>query len=144
MQTEDNKATKPPIILDTNILISAIIFPGDVTRQILLQGFREYRVVFSDETWDEFAVVMQRQEFERRLPLRERLLALEGIALRSEVISVPAGVTDCRDAKDNKFLDLALSTQASCIVTGDKDLLDLHPWRGVNILTPSDFIANEK
>lgn len=50
-------------------------------------------------------------------------------------------VTDCRDAKDNKYLELALASGAGIIVSGDADLLVLHPWRGVRILRPADYLV---
>ena len=43
------------------------------------------------------------------------------------MVSVSSVVTDCRDAKDNKFLELAIDGVATCIITGDQDLLVLHP-----------------
>jgi predicted nucleic acid-binding protein len=51
-------------------------------------------------------------------------------------------VTDCRDAKDNKYLELALAAGARTIVSGDSDLLVLHPWRGVRILNPAAYLAD--
>ncbi len=48
---------------------------------------------------------------------------------------------ECQDPKDNKYLELALSGQAECIVTGDDDLLVLTPWRGIEILTVQEFLA---
>ena len=51
-------------------------------------------------------------------------------------------ITECRDPNDDKFLELAVSTNASCIVTGDKDLLVLHPFRGIPILNAADFFNN--
>ncbi|MBV9812051.1 MAG: putative toxin-antitoxin system toxin component, PIN family, partial [Acetobacteraceae bacterium] len=50
-------------------------------------------------------------------------------------------VTDCRDNKDNKYLELALASGAGVIVSGDDDLLALHPWRGVRILRPAAYLA---
>ena len=44
--------------------------------------------------------------------------------------------SDCRDPKDDKFLELALNGKATHIVSGDEDLLVLHPFRGIPILTP--------
>ena len=49
-------------------------------------------------------------------------------------------LTDCRDPKDNKYLELALTAGAETIVSGDDDLLILHPWRGVRILQPADYL----
>lgn len=58
----------------------------------------------------------------------------------SESISKIFTITACRDPKDNKFLELAVAAKASCIITGDKDLLELHPFRGIPILTVNDFL----
>ncbi|MBX9698740.1 MAG: putative toxin-antitoxin system toxin component, PIN family, partial [Acetobacteraceae bacterium] len=50
-------------------------------------------------------------------------------------------VAACRDAKDDKYLELALAARADLIVSGDDDLLVLHPWRGVRILRPAEYLA---
>ena len=47
---------------------------------------------------------------------------------------------DCRDAKDNRYLELALAARAAAIVSGDEDLLVLDPWRGVRVLRPAQFL----
>lgn len=57
------------------------------------------------------------------------------------MIEVHDLVTECRDPNDNKFLELALSGQGSHIVTGDVDLLVLHPFRGIAIVTPQSFLT---
>ena len=46
----------------------------------------------------------------------------------------------CRDPKDDQILELAVSGNADCIVTGDDDLLTLNPFRGIAIITPADFL----
>jgi len=48
----------------------------------------------------------------------------------------------CCDPKDDKFLELAVAANASCLITGDKDLLALHPFRKISILNATDFIAD--
>ena len=50
-------------------------------------------------------------------------------------------MTDCRDPKDDKYLELALAAGADMIVSSDGDLLALHPWRGVRILRPAEYLA---
>ena len=50
-------------------------------------------------------------------------------------------VTDCRDPKDNKYLELALAAKADVIVSSDKDLLVLHPWRDIPVLLPAAYLA---
>jgi len=59
----------------------------------------------------------------------------EALFIESEV-----KISECRDPKDNKFLELAVAGDANCIVTGDKDLLVLNPFRGIKIISPSDFL----
>jgi putative PIN family toxin of toxin-antitoxin system len=50
-------------------------------------------------------------------------------------------VKDCVDPKDNMILECALSGNADIILTGDDHLLRLHPWRGILILTPAQYLA---
>ena len=71
--------------------------------------------------------------------LRDEVLAL--IDTFGVFFAPSERVTDCRDAKDNKYLELALAAGAGTIVTGDADLLVLHPWRGVRILQPAAYLA---
>ena len=57
------------------------------------------------------------------------------------IVPQAAMVRECRDPKDDKFLELALDGQADLLVTGDEDLLALHPWRGIPILSPANYLA---
>lgn len=57
------------------------------------------------------------------------------------MVNVLETVTECRDPRDNKFLELAVSGRATHIVTGDSDLLALHPFRGIIVVSPSSFLA---
>jgi len=52
-------------------------------------------------------------------------------------------VHDCRDPKDNKFLEVAVNGEADVMVTGDEDLLVLNPYRGIRIVSPSAYVAAE-
>jgi putative PIN family toxin of toxin-antitoxin system len=51
-------------------------------------------------------------------------------------------VSDCRDASDNKFLELDWAVEAKFLVTGDPDLLELDPWRGIRVIALKEFIEN--
>jgi len=133
-------ASKLRIILDTNTLVSAFLFSGETPRAALQHALNDYQVVFSPETWDELADVFQRDKFDAVLPRASRMRVLAELARYIDVVTVTSAITDCRDDKDNKFLALALDSGATSIVSGDKDLLTLHPWRGVVILSPGDFL----
>jgi putative PIN family toxin of toxin-antitoxin system len=52
-----------------------------------------------------------------------------------------ARVRECRDPKDDKYLELALASGAETIVSSDDDLLVLNPWRGVRIVKPAAYLA---
>jgi predicted nucleic acid-binding protein len=60
---------------------------------------------------------------------------------KGTLVDIAEEVRLCRDPKDDKFLELVVSGRASSMVTGDQDLLVLHPFRGVPILTPAQFLA---
>lgn len=58
----------------------------------------------------------------------------------AEMVEIDEAITICRDPKDNKLLELAVSGNANFLVTGDKDLLVLNPFRGIEIIVPRDFL----
>jgi predicted nucleic acid-binding protein len=65
---------------------------------------------------------------------------LSGLVQLAEIVDVQDSITACRDPKDDKFLELAVSGQADVIVTGDADLLTLHPFQGIEVLSPAAFV----
>jgi uncharacterized protein len=66
--------------------------------------------------------------------------ALELLAAAALWVDPAEKLEDCRDAKDNRYLELALAARAAVIVSGDKDLLVLNPWRGIRVLRPAQFL----
>jgi len=134
---------KPRLILDTNVIISGVLLKGEAIRSLLIYLLNEYQLVFSQTTWDELASVFQRDAFEKMMPLGARLRVLAELASKVEVVESTSIVTDCRDPKDNKFLSLAIDANAIAIVTGDKDLKVLHPYKGIAIQSPADFMRRQ-
>ena len=70
----------------------------------------------------------------------ERMEFLAVLLREATLVEVTMHVGECRDPQDNKFLELAASGRALCIVSGDQDLLVLHPFRGIPIVTPRGFL----
>jgi putative PIN family toxin of toxin-antitoxin system len=89
----------------------------------------------------EIAGVLGRPRFALTIPLARRERVLEILRRAAVWFEPEVRVTDCRDPKDDKYLELALAAGAETIVSSDDDLLVLHPWRGVHILRPADYLA---
>lgn len=127
-------------VFDTNSLVSAHLLPQSVTRKAFDIALEKGILVHSRETFSELIDVFTRPKFDKYISLEDRLNAISIIEIKSQLIEVTVPVIACRDPKDDKFLTLALSIKADCIITGDKDLLVLHPFREIPILTPADFL----
>ncbi|HUG67433.1 MAG TPA: putative toxin-antitoxin system toxin component, PIN family [Pirellulaceae bacterium] len=128
-------------ILDTGVVVSAVLLPRSVPRQAFDLAVSRGALLVSDRTIIELDEVLRRPKFDRYVSESHRLEFLAALLREAEVIEVHDVVTECRDPKDNKFLELALSGQGSHIVTGDLDLLVLHPFRGIAIVNPKSFLV---
>jgi len=129
------------IVADTNVLVSAAIKPhGRFARQ-LRQG--AFQILLSDAVLDEFVDVVNRPRLRVKYQLTPQYihLFLHLLRLRSQYIEPTEKITASRDAADNKFLELAVAGAAEVLVSNDSDLLALHPFRDIPILTTSDFAA---
>jgi|SRR6185312_3100024 len=129
-------------VFDTNTLVSAFLSEHSKPTLAYEKAKRIGQLSASIETYDEFCDVFVRDKFDKYISLETRLSIIDEyrvIAIFSEIFET---ITDCRDPKDDKFLELAVSASASCIITGDKDLLILHPFRNIPILNAVDFLNN--
>ena len=95
----------------------------------------------SYQTLEELTLVLFRKKFDKYfLNDTERLEIVDKIGQNSILFEPDARISDCRDPKDNMILELAVSANATCIISGDEDLLVLHPFRGIPILKAPDFL----
>ena len=119
--------------------------PDSVPRQALLNALRTFELAASVATLHELREVLQRPKFDRYASLRARLDFLALVSRHAHLVEVDAASEQaasgaCRDAKDAKFLALALACHAAALITSDADLLVLHPWHGVPISAPATFL----
>ncbi len=128
-------------VCDTNTLVSAALIPDCVPAQAVAKLQRAGRLFFSVDTLEELHAVLRRPKFTKRLPAEDRAAFLDLVTGQADLIEVSTHITACRDPRDDKFLSLALAAGASHLITGDADLLALHPFRTLQILTPRDFLA---
>ena len=129
------------IVVDTNVLISAALLPQSASARALARTVEEFQLIQSEATLGELIDVIMRPKFVRYLDEERRSRFLFVLAQVSEVIGVQTRVTECSDPKDNKFLELAIDGKAQLIVSGDSHLRDLHPFRGIAIVTPREFLV---
>jgi len=128
------------VVIDTNVLIGAFLFRNSKSRKAYDLSLERGKVLLSFPTFDELTDVLYREKFDKYITDEERSQLIEDYINIAELTLVNTKITDCRDPKDNKFLELAVDGKASYVVTGDKDLLVLNPYRGVLILTPEYFL----
>lgn len=129
------------LVIDTGVAVSALILPRSVPRQAIDAARSVGRLLVSPATFAELENVLRRPKLKRYLTEQERLEFLDSYISTSAAVAITEHVAACRDAKDDKFLELAVSGQAEFIISGDADLLALHPFRGIKIVTPRDFLA---
>ena len=135
------KTPEQRVVVDTGALVSRLLLPGSIPAQAVVKATREARLLVSRETLAELADVLSRRKFDRYVTISDRqrfLRLLSGIA---ELVPVIRRVRACRDPRDDMFLEVALNGRADVIVTGDRDLLALHPFRGIPILAPAQYLA---
>jgi uncharacterized protein len=128
------------IVLDTNTYISGHVFKSSITAEALEKAQKSYQLVFSQATWAELVDVINRSKFDKYLNASARFTILALLEEDALFIEPSETITDCRDPKDNKFLELAVAANAEFIVTGDLDLLILNPFRTISILKSGEFL----
>lgn len=130
----------PRVVADTNVLVSQLILPESIPARALRKAETEGLLLVSEATMYELADVLSRRKFDRYVSRDDRkgfLLRLGAVAEFVEIVQV---VRECPDPKDDKFLEVAFNGRADVIVTGDKSLLEMNPWRGVDILSPTTYL----
>ena len=128
-------------VFDTNVSVSAAIFKDSAPDLALTRALDAGTVVMSAETLEELEEVLHRPKFLRYIDEDERDLFISKLVACCSLTGITVTIKSCRDPKDDKFLELAVSAGATHIVTGDKDLLALNPFQGIAILTPQQFLA---
>jgi len=128
------------IVIDTNTYVSRLLAHGSIPAQAVDRAFNEATILLSEATLEELADVLGRRKFDPYISQEERRTFIRLIGSAAKIIPIHRHFQVCRDAKDDKFLDLAVNGDARLIITGDKDLLALNPFHGVAIITPAAYL----
>jgi putative PIN family toxin of toxin-antitoxin system len=128
-------------VFDTNVVVSALLLTGSVPRQAFDKALNRGKILLSLPVLAEVNEVFSRKRFDKYLLEEERVRFLAALVREAEMVEITIVLTACRDPKDNKFLELAVSGNATCIVSGDEDLLALNPFQGIPVLAPKEFLS---
>ena len=126
------------VVIDTNVYVSALVFGGKPAAVLQLAESGAFQVVVSATIKDELVETLT-----TKFGWPSSRAEQAGRELWHEAYWVlrPQEVEASRDPDDNPILGCALESHARVIITGDQDLLMLHPFRGVEILAPAEFLA---
>jgi uncharacterized protein len=135
-------------VLDTNVVVSALIWGGTPFKLLQAAIDGDIELYTSPALLSELREVLAREHLAMRLVKQqssiEAAIGLYGdLAIPFNPLATPRAVLN--DVDDDQVIAVALAAGAELIVTGDRDLLVLHPWQGIQILKPADalkFVLN--
>jgi uncharacterized protein len=127
------------LVLDTNVLVSAILSPNSTSAKVLNWGEDNGVILYSTATVTEVLSVLGRSKFSKYIDDND----IDGLSIRIKTVWLFVEILNqvqlCRDPKDDKFIDLALNGEASHLITGDNDLLILNPIENTSVTNPRTF-----
>jgi putative PIN family toxin of toxin-antitoxin system len=137
------------VILDTSTLVSAALRIRSIPHQALLVALANCDVCASAATLAELKRVLDREKFDLYLDRASRLAFVDLIHSHVHLFALQDADLEavqplCRDPEDNQFLALALTAEVDILVSSDQDLLVMHPWQGIEIMTPAEFLTRSK
>ena len=130
------------VVLDASSLVSAMLKTDGIPRQVVDHVVSHPgRLVISQAVEEEHYEVLLRPKFDRFVPARRRLRILGDVTVAATRVEPALQIQECLDPDDDKHLSLALAAEAGVIISSDKrHLLSMHPWRGISIVNPADYL----
>jgi putative PIN family toxin of toxin-antitoxin system len=127
------------VVFDTNILVSALVFPGGRAEAALLRIIEEHdQLLLSKPILDELLRVLARKFSRDAEELAHTAVFLSGLAL---TVTPRQKLRVVKDDPDNRVLECALAGRADAIVTGDGALLELGEFRGVRVISLREYLS---
>lgn len=129
------------VVFDASTVVGAALKADSIPRQALLSARDRHTIALSSAVFGEINEVLTRPKFAQVITAEVQAEIVGLLTVAAAWVETGLTVTECRDPKDNIYLELAAGASAEIIVSSDEDLLVLHPWRGVRILRPREFLA---
>ena len=127
-------------VFDTNLVVSALLTKKSVARDALDKGREAGDILLSLEVIEELYDVLGRPAFDRYIDEEDRIRFLNLLVKEATLAEITEKIKECRDPKDDKFLELAVNGKADYIISGDGDLRVLNPFRKIPIVSPREFL----
>ncbi len=125
------------IVVDVNVYISALAFGGTPAKAFDRIEFNRWEIIISSIIYDDILkTLINKFKWDQS----RATTAINELIKNALTVEPTEIITVCRDVDDNHIIECAISSNAELILTGDKDLLELHPFQKINIFTPADFL----
>ena len=128
-------------VSDNNIFVSALLVKNSVPFWVIKKVEEMGVILYSEATLLELNQVLNRKKFIKYFTVEEKQEFIVKLIESAELVVIKESIDICRDPKDNKFLELAVSGEADFIISGDQDLLVLNPFINIEIITANDFLT---
>lgn len=132
------------VVLDTNVFISLLLTSGETTSKILyLWDIGKITVYYSEETLAELSLALDYPKLQEYIFSEDKKHLIEKLKIAGISQAITTNSKFCRDPKDDKIINLAISSGSEYLVSGDKDILSLSKNKNLKelkILSPKDFI----
>ncbi len=130
------------VVLDTNILVSALLFRGELNRILILWKTGKVTPVISGDTFKEFSDVLRYPKFKLTTMEIKRIIEEEVLPYFEIVDDVKELHGVCSDPDDDKFLACAVASGAKVLVSGDAELCNVRKYKSVRIISARDFLES--
>jgi len=131
------------IVIDTNVYLSHVLNLYSVPSRAILRAMNSAEILISSAIAAEIVEVVNRPKFDRYVRPAIRQATLSKILSIATLVEPSLSVRACRDPRDDKFLELAVDGRADLILSGDRDLLVLSPFRGISVVTPTQYLTED-
>ena len=125
-------------VVDTNVLISAALTKGAPFR-IVEHLIKNNALIFSKETISELSSRITQPKFDKYVSAEDREAYVNNLILSADLVIIDNLIQGCRDRDDDKFLETAVKSNAHFIISGDQDILTMHRFEGIDIVTVQEF-----
>jgi uncharacterized protein len=132
------------VVIDTNVWLSALLWGGQPSIILQLIEQKQIQAISSENILTELTDILQKPKLKKRL-IQLKITADEIVIIAKRLMTLvvieEVIIPELRDPKDQMILATAIAGDAQIVISGDKDLLVLHPYGNISILLPQEFLA---